>query len=343
MDKRTFTGIVIAAVLGLFPVTAALYLPDKAGETVKPQRFRQQFAIMGTVASFTLYCQNEAAFKKALELGRHEFEAVVKLANLRDETSELSRLNKLAYDAPFPCSEAMWFLLTRAEKAYLDSDRSFDITVKPLMDLWGFYRKRQMMPSAAEINSAKNKVGFDKLKLDSVRRTVQFTVRGMALDLGGIAKGYALDRAAQAIRDSGINCGILDLGGNLKLLEQTPPGKNFYTIGIKNPENPEELLAQTLKLPGNSAVSTSGAYERFVIIENRRYGHIIDPRTGIPAPPNAVTVTTRSALDSDIFSTSAYLGGKKIADKLSRSYPGTEFYFTESTTRSSTSRYLYAK
>ncbi len=340
MDKRTVTGIIIAAVLGIFPVTAAFYLQNRTVETVKSQRFQQQFAIMGTAASFTLYCPDEAAFKKALEAGKREFEAVVKLANLRDETSELSRLNKSAYDVPFPCSDAMWFILTRAEKAFFESDGGFDITVKPLMDLWGFYRKCRKIPTAEEITAVKAKAGFDKLKLDRNRRTVQFTVKGMALDLGGIAKGYALDRAAQAVVASGIDCGIIDLGGNLKLLPQTPPGKDFYTIGIKNPAKPDELLAQTIKLPGNYAVSTSGAYERFVIIENRRYGHIIDPRTGFPAVPNAVTVTTKSALDSDIFSTTAYLGGKKSADKLSRSYPGTEFYFTESTTLSNTSRYL---
>ena len=340
MDKRTVIGMIIAAVLGIFPVTAALYFSGGAGQRVKLQRFQQQFAIMGTAASFTLYCPGETAFKSALEAGKREFEAVVRLANLRDETSELSRLNKSAFEAPFHCSHAMWFILTRAEKAYIESGGGFDITVKPLMDLWGFYRKRQTLPSAQEITGVKTKVGFDKLKLDHSKRTVQFTVKGMAVDLGGIAKGYALDRAAQAVVASGIDCGIIDLGGNLKLLPQTPPGKDFYTIGIKNPAQPGELLAQTIRLPGNHAVSTSGAYERFVIIENRRYGHIIDPRTGFPALPNAVTVTTKSALDSDIFSTTAYLGGKKSADKLSSSYPGTEFYFTESMTLSNTSRYL---
>ena len=118
-----------------------------------------------------------------------------------------------------------------SEKACFESDGGFDITVKPLMDLWGFYRKRRQLPTAEEISAAKAKAGFDKLKLDHNRRTVQFTVKGMALDLGGIAKGYALDRAAQAVVASGIDCGIIDLGGNLKLLPQTPPGKNFYTIG----------------------------------------------------------------------------------------------------------------
>lgn len=345
MDKRTITGILTAAVLGILPVTAVFYFsPGKNDISGQEQnavsRFSQHFPIMGTVASFTLYCPDEAAFKKALDAGKREFEAVVKLADLRDENSELSRLNKSACDVPFPCSDAMWFLLSRAEKAYLDSDGSFDITVKPLMELWGFYRKRRQLPGESEISAAKASVGFDKLQLDHQKRTVRFTVPGMALDLGGIAKGYALDRAARAVIAAGIDCGILDLGGNLKLLPELPPGKKFYTIGIKNPTAPDEILPETIKLPGDTAVSTSGAYERFVIIENRRFGHIIDPRTGFPAQPNAVTVTTRTALDSDIFSTTAYIGGRKSAEKLSSQYPGTEFYFTESTTLSKTSRYL---
>jgi thiamine biosynthesis lipoprotein len=169
---------------------------------------------------------------------------------------------------------------------------------------------------------------------------VSFTVKGMALDLGGIAKGYALDRAFEAIRACGVTGGVLDLGGNLKLLPSPPPGKKFYTVGIKNPADPSSLLQNKLQLLGDCAVSTSGDYERFVIIDNRRYGHIIDPRTGFPAPANAVTVTTTSAMDADIFSTTAYINGKKSVDNLSKSYPGTKFYFTESTTVSNTSRYL---
>jgi thiamine biosynthesis lipoprotein len=222
----------------------------------------------------------------------------------------------------------MWFILTRAEKAFFESDGGFDITVKPLMDLWGFYRKRRQIPTAEEITAVKAKVGFDKLKLDHNRRTVQFTVKGMALDLGGIAKGYALDRAAQAVVASGIDCGIIDLGGNLKLLQRTPPGKDFYTIGIKNPAQPDELLAQTIKLSGNQAVSTSGAYERFVIIENRRYGHIISPKTGSPTTASAVSVIAGTAVDADIYSTSCSLGGEAVAAGIKQEKPETEIIFT---------------
>ena len=348
MDKRTITGITVAAVLGIFPAAAFFYctapagravmqkngvtiLQDAVNEQTAPaqlQIFRRQFQIMGTVAAFTLYCPDEETFQRAVAAGIKEFEKVSQLANLYDKNSELSRLNASAYSEPFPCSYAMWQLITRAERAFYDSNGGFDITVKPLMDLWGFYRKRRTIPSEKEIASAKMKVGFDKLKLDHARRMVSFTVKGMALDLGGIAKGYALDRAFEAINACGVTGGVLDLGGNLKLLPSPPPGKKFYTVGIKNPADPSSLLQKKLQLPGNSAVSTSGDYERFVIIDNRRYGHIIDPRTGFPAPANAVTVTTTSAMDADIFSTTAYLENQKGADKLKANFPGTEFYFT---------------
>lgn len=337
MDKRTITGIIIAAVLGIFPAAAVFYcvtISQKAANTQTTpaplHAFRQQFQIMGTVAAFTLYCPDEETFKTAAAAGIKEFEKVSLLANLYDKTSELSCLNASAYSKQFICSEAMWQLLTRAERAFHDSSGGFDITVKPLMDLWGFYRKRQTLPSAREIASAKNKVGFPLLKLDHKSRTVQFSVPGMALDLGGIAKGYALDRAFEAVIACGVTRGVLDLGGNLKLLPDPPPGKKFYTVGIKNPDDTSKILHTKLELPGDSAVSTSGDYERFVIIGNRRCGHIIDPRTGSPAPANAVTVSTKSAMDADIFSTTAYLEGSKGAEKLKERYPGTEFYFTYS-------------
>ena len=333
MDKRTVTGIIIAATLGIFPAAAFFYcvtMSRKAAnaQTAPLHAFRPQFQIMGTVAAFTLYCSNEETFKTAAAAGIKEFEKVSRLANLYNKTSELSRLNASAYNQPFSCSEAMWQLLTRAERAFYDSNGGFDITVKPLMDLWGFYRKRKTVPSTGEIASAKAKVGFTLLKLDHARRTVQFSVPGMALDLGGIAKGYALDLAFEAVTACGVTCGVLDLGGNLKLLPDPPSGKKFYTVGIKNPADTSELLQTEIRLPGNSAVSTSGDYERFVVIGSRRYGHIIDPRTGSPAPANAVTVTTVSAMDADIFSTTAYLEGESGAGKLRASYPGTKFYFT---------------
>ena len=319
MDKRTVAGSIIAVALGIFP--AAAIFAYRSHSTAKLHGFRQQFLTMGTVANFTLYTTDRESFLAACRLGKAEFDKVTELANLRDPESELSRLNAAAAAAPFCCSESMWLLLMRAEKAYQESGGCFDITVKPLMDLWGFYRKQNRIPTGGEITRTKESTGFSKLKFDRERHTVQFTVPGMALDLGGIAKGYAVDRAAAAIEKYGIKRGVIDLGGNLKLLPLPPPGKNFYNIGIRDPAKRGEVLPDTLQLSGNSAVATSGDYERFVTYDSVRYGHIINPHTGKPDANPAVTVTTASALDADIFSTSIYLGKTPVAEKLRQLYP----------------------
>ena len=330
MARRTAVGIIIAAVLGFFPVTAVFYLSAKVAYsgTAEPLHgFRLQFPVMGTVAGFTLYTADRETFLTACRAGKNEFAEVVKIANLRDPASELSRLNASAADRPFSCSREMWQLLLRAEKAWHDSNGSFDITIKPLMDIWGFYRKQNRIPSDAETAQTRQRTGFDKLHFDRIEKTVKFTVPGMALDLGGIAKGYAVDRAAAAIEKCGVHCGVVDLGGNLKLLPQPPPGKKYYSIGIRNPAKRGELLPDALQLPGGRAVATSGDYERFVTYNSIRYGHIIDPHTGKPQANPAVTVITASALDADIFSTSAYLGKIPVAEKLKKLYPESEFHF----------------
>jgi thiamine biosynthesis lipoprotein len=149
------------------------------------------------------------------------------------------------------------------------------------------------------------------------------------LDLGAIAKGYAVDLAVEKLREKFPNGPemLVDLGGNLKLLPDLPPGKKCYTVGIRNPAKRDELLAEKLELPGGTAVASSGDYERFTIWSGKRYGHIIDPASGVPGALPAVTVVCKSALDADIFSTSCYLGGGEAAGKLKKLYPDLQVYF----------------
>ena len=106
-------------------------------------------------------------------------------------------------------------------------------------------------------------------------------------------------------------------------------GKKYYSVAIRDPFAPGKVLDKKLKTAPGFAVSTSGNYERFVVLGNKRYGHIISPLTGVPSETVSVTVTARTALDADIFSTSACLGGKNIADKLRKLHPESEFYFYE--------------
>ncbi len=293
----------------------------------EPEALNSEFQIMGTIARVSVY-DTEDSLIAADMICQQEFAEVNRICSLYDRESELSRLNATAAAAPFHCSPEMWSLLMRAKQAYIDSDGNFDVTVKPLMDLWGFYRKRDQIPSDKEILDTMKVVGFDKVEFNEKDRTVLFTVPGMSIDLGGIAKGYAIDRAAEKIISSGIDSGIIDLGGNLRLLPQPPPGKKFYRVAIRDPHNRNKTLPEPLTVKPGLSVSTSGDYERFVIFNGKKFSHIISPKTGHPGSVSAVTVIAGSAMDADVFSTSCALGGEPTAEKIRAKYPDVEIYFT---------------
>ena len=320
MERRTRAGILLAVAALCLTGAVAFILGGKA------EHHRTAFPVMGTVAGMTLYTGPET-FARAVEAVKKEFDLVSRAANVHDGTSELSRLNAAAAEKPFACSPELWELLTESRRAYRLSEGAFDISVKPLMDLWGFYRKRSKVPSEEEIVKARALTGLDKVIFDDARRTVKFTKPGMALDLGGIAKGYALERAAKAVIALGVTRGVVDLGGNLRLLPETPPGQECYRIGIRRPARKNGgVMPEVLRLGGNCAVASSGDYERYIKLEGRFYGHIMDPATGIPAPgARAVTAVAPEGTLSDWLSTAVYLRGEALADKLKKALPGTDF------------------
>lgn len=300
MSLRTRCGLGIAVAAVLF---AAMLLISDGG-----RHYRRNFITMGTRAAFVFYAPDTRCLA-ADRAAENAFAQVSDCCNLYDPASELSRLNKSAADAPFVCSDLLWSILCEARKAYIYSEKSFDISIKPLMDVWGFYRKRKTLPPSAEIAAAKKLCGLEKVIFDDHKKSVFFTVKGMALDLGGIAKGRALDLACRAAKNSGIKHGVIDLGGNLALLSPIPPEKSFK-IAITDPADPEKIriLDKTLQSSGNCGVSTSGSYERFIIFDGKRYGHIIDPLTGTASSNrHAVTVIAPTAMDADWLSTTLYL------------------------------------
>lgn len=327
MTRRT--GFGIAAALLLLVIAAGIGIWAVRREA-RLETFRQVFPVMGTIGAFTLYGDDPAAVSEAMAAARAEFDRVQKLANLYDPESELSRLNRSAATAPFACSDELWLLLDEARQAYEFSGGAFDITSKPLMDLWGFYRKRgESLPADEEIARARELVGLDRVEFDDEAHTVRFPKPGMAFDLGGIAKGYAVDLAADAIASRGFTRGIIDLGGNLKLLPQGPPGHSFYRVGIRDPRDRNAVLPEPLELR-NAALSTSGDYERFVILGGVRYGHIMNPATGMPTQAEySVTVVAPSALLADWLSTAVFLCGEPLARQAEESFPGVEVILSD--------------
>ncbi|OGV51603.1 MAG: hypothetical protein A2017_08380 [Lentisphaerae bacterium GWF2_44_16] len=286
-----------------------------------PAKVQRTYPVMGTMAELTLYGAKADA-EKAADIVQDTFLEVEKVCNIFNPDSEISMLNKTAYEKPFKCGELLWDLLMQSKRFYTLSGGSFDITVKPLMELWGFYRKAGKLPSEKEISETLEKVGLDKVIFDEKLHTVKFTRPGLSFDLGGIAKGYAVDKAAEAVKKLGIKSGIINLAGNMYCFPVPPPGKKEFTIGIRNPLKKEEICGK-IDLLGTS-ISTSGNYERYVIIDGIRYTHIMDVKKGKPVSDIlSVTVITPLALDADVISTSVFINGESFAREICSRYPAT--------------------
>ena len=199
-----------------------------------------------------------------------------------------------------------------------DSDGLFDVTVGPLLGLWGFHAKRSTWPTDDEIAAAKAKVGFDKLALDETAHSVRFGVNGMRLDFGGIAKGFALSKAIAVVKRHGLKSYLIDLGGNIYCSEKAPKRREAFAIGVRNPRAGGENVGVVSM--SDCCIATSGDYERYRIIAGKKVGHLMDPRTGQPCGGaeglGGVTVVVRNPTLSDVYSTTAFVGGEAVAKRL---------------------------
>ena len=286
------------------------------------ERFSQTrtFPMMGTVGRITLWSDEDGLTEKALDQAQKTIRAIESACNIFDPESELSRLNRTACEKEFVCSPLLWEMLTEADRAWKFSGGAYDPTVQPLMKLWGFRQKRKTLPTAEEVATAMKTVGWAKVKLDPANRTVRFLADGIGIDFGGIAKGFALDRALSVLRRAGIRTAVLDLGGNIGCL--TLQERRPFRVGVRDPEQPDGMI-EAAEL-WNGCIATSGNYERYVIIGGKQYTHIMDPRTGRPVSGVlSVTVITPRGTDSDAMSTAIFVGGEKLAEQLCRTLPET--------------------
>ena len=293
-------NIALSLVVGI----CLLYVALRDGRRMHSETI--MFSTMSTFGTVSLAHQEKMTVSNALTAAHEAIREVEKTCNIFDPESELSMLNATAADEPFACSDLLWDVLTRARAFWRDSGGVFDVTIDPLMKLWGFHSKRETLPSADEIAEAKRLTGLDKVAFDDEKHTVKFTVPGMSINLGGIAKGYALDRAAAAVRKLGVKTGWIEIGGNILALPKKSGGGK-YAAGIKNPFYKEQLLGKTAI--SDAAISTSGNYERYVVIDGKQYTHIID-------------VIAPTGVASDALSTSIFIAGPDAVAGWTKKFPG---------------------
>lgn len=279
---------------------------------------------LGTVCSVTVY---EGNGDKLLSGAFSLIERYEKLISRNIPESDVGRLNSHSGISAVRVSPEVMYLLELSEKYGKLSGNRFDITVAPLVDLWGIGTEKGAVPSADALEKVLSLVDSSRLVLDRSRGTAFLQQEGMGVDLGGIAKGYIADRVREYLEENKVSGGIIDLGGNIVVFGSKPDGSDFR-IGIQDPFEKRGKYLGIVELAEGSLV-TSGIYERFLEHEGKHYHHILDPETGFPVENSlaGVAVITGNSADGDALSTSLFAMGTEKGLALAESLPGTEAVF----------------
>ena len=291
-------------------IAAALII---APSCVKEEPFVKETFVMGTVAWITIHGQNELEAKGAAEEAIRELHRIEAMMSNWKKESELSRLNRESDGKPYNISRELFNVLERSIYYSHLTAGAFDITARPLVQLWGFQGGETHLPGAQEIEQTMSRVGYGKVMLDGESTSI-IMPPGMELDLAGIAKGYGVDRVVALLKERGVQSALVNLGGNIYALG-SPPGDKGWPIGIRDPRGGREIVGSLLLT--DEAVSTSGNYENYVEIEGTIYGHIIDPRAGRPVSHVlSVTVVASTALEADALSTGLFVLGPESGERV---------------------------
>jgi FAD:protein FMN transferase len=291
-------------------ISAACTTLDNAAACPDLARLEQTADAMGTSYTLELYGTNQPALQTA---AREAFDEVHRLDRMLSNyipTSELSRVNDHAADAPVNVSQEFFNLLRQCVNYSSESEGTFDITVGPLMKIWGFYEGAGHLAKAAEIRAALNESGYQNLELNAANLTVRFRKHGMTLDPGGVGKGYAVDKIVAILRKGAICSGLVSAGGSSIYGIGAPPADaRGWRIRIRDPRNGNKTVSEVyLK---DTSISTSGSSEKFFWAGGKRYSHIMDPRTGYPAEGMlSVSVIAPKTLDSEIWAKPYYILGR---------------------------------
>lgn len=235
--------------------------------------------------------------------------------------SEISDLNLRAAYEPVLMERSIFELVRRCVDYSENSGGAFDITMGPLIRCWGFFRGEGRLAESAAVEAALESVGVRLLELDAQERTIRFQREGVQVHLGGVGKGYAVDKVVAWLRQLGVEAALVHGGTSTVYALGAPPGEDAWYVGLCDPSDRSRRLG-VVKLR-DRALSTSGDYEQFFEVDGRRYSHILDPRTGYPATGmRSATVVADNATDTDALSTAAFVLGEDGARVLLERYPG---------------------
>ncbi|MGK0186909.1 MAG: thiamine biosynthesis lipoprotein [Verrucomicrobiales bacterium] len=285
---------------------------DEDTQQLQKYTFRQP--CMGTLFKLTLYAEDQLTANRAAKAG---FDRIIALdAALSDykEDSELNRLSaKSGKSTTVIVSEDLGKVLGFSQKLSAETKGAFDITIGPLVKLWRQARKTGVMPDDDLLKETRQHVGYSLIRWDNERRTATLTSPSMSLDLGGVAKGFAIDEMYATIRDKfGITRMLIDGGGDV-LAGDPPPDRASWNVAVRNPGNEDSPWIVPL---ANASLATSGDLHQFVEIDGVRYSHIVNPATGMGLTDRLqVSIIARTGMEADALASAvSVLGQSKGLD-----------------------------
>jgi thiamine biosynthesis lipoprotein len=301
-----------------------LLAPFWADES-QARRYEFEQTHMGQPIKITLYAPDQRTANLAADAA---YARIAELdATLSDykPDSELSKLSATAGSGrAMPLSPDLWTVLAQSRKLAEQSGGAFDVTVGPYVRLWRRARRNKEFPSGERLEEARRAVGYRKLKLDNAQHTAELVAPGMRLDLGGIAAGYAVDQAMAEMRKQGVTRALIDASGDM-LASEPPPGEAGWKIGIA-PLDAAAPPSRYLRL-SNAAVTTSGDAFQHVVLNGKRYSHIVNPATGLGLiDQSSVTVIATDCITADGVATAVSVMGPETGLKLIESTPHAAAY-----------------
>ena len=303
-----------------FPLVFFILLIAHPFSTNSSDLFKYRQVAMGTVIEITLIGDDEGAANKAVLQAFQEIKRIETLMSPWLDSSDVIRINRSAGEGWAKVSSETLEVIKKAQEISELSEGSFDITVGPLTQLWRIAREKGIPPSTKDVKEKLDLVNFRDVSIDREGK-VFLKKKGMAVDLGGIAKGYAVDRTFELLRSLGYKNLIVNAGGDLRVggTKNNQP----WSIGIQDPRVSQKIMAKVLV--SDTAVATSGDYEKFFIHQDKRYHHIFNPKDGFPTEGcQSVTVVCKDGITADALATAVFVLGPEKGYALCQRLEGVE-------------------
>lgn len=274
---------------------------------VKP--VKDMIASMGTFVSIAIYDHRDLECGPIMEQALEEFRAVNRLMSTFNSNSLISLVNRNAGIESVSVDSRIYEVVTAAKKMGEKSKGIFDPTILPLLKAYGFRDKNPHLPDEKTLEKVLSLVDYNKIHLNKEKNEIGLETAGSEIDLGGIAKGYAVDRAVEVLRFHGVRKAVVNAGGDIYALG-SPKEDEGWLIGIQHPFYSDRLAAKVRV--SNQAIATSGNYENFITVREDKLGHLLDPFSGMPADLMlSATITAPTAMEADAFATTLFLMEKE--------------------------------